>query len=283
MVSSHFQMSLPTRKGDNTTSQLRITALERRADILSNVNSAWKLSLHQHIIPLNLQRFLSIREYMQNFKNKTKEQSRPGYLLATSLGFSPALLVILLSAPILIIHCKHSMWPCPAAVKNNNNNQKIHKKVIVITNNFLKFWTVPLESNFISIDRSRQLTQESHKSLPGQGGGARGRKSEGIEVRTEIKCHGCFLVSKVKGEKQEERIIKPCAFYPVHSTSSLYSFLIKLGRQNNDWILKQIIYTDILSKHTLCFFFSFYKHWFSFFCKTFRSEILGCCFESVLF
>lgn len=116
-----FPNALPPRKQDNTNSQLRITALEKEliyCQMSIQLASCHSISIGlSPIIPLNLQRFLSMREYMQNFKNKRKEQTRQRYLLATSLGFSPALLVILLSAPTLISHCKHSMWPCPAAVK----------------------------------------------------------------------------------------------------------------------------------------------------------------------
>lgn len=52
---------------------------------------------------------------------------------------------------------------------------------------------------------TRQLPQESDKSLLGQGEGSWNRKSEGTEVRTKMKCHGCFSVNKVKGEKRKKK------------------------------------------------------------------------------
>ena len=59
---------------------------------------------------------------------------------------------------------------------------------------------------------TRQVPQESHTSLLAQGRKGWGRKSEGIEVQTEMKCHGGFLVSEVKGKEKKEKNNKATYF-----------------------------------------------------------------------
>ncbi|CAK7315193.1 hypothetical protein VULLAG_LOCUS18851 [Vulpes lagopus] len=53
-------------------------------------------------------------------------------------------------------------------------------------------------------------------------------KNGRYEIRNEMKCGGGFFGQQHQVGKREERIRKPCVFYPAQSASFLYWFLIKL-------------------------------------------------------
>lgn len=150
MTNSHLFPNAHTSRKDNGTSQLRISALERRIDVLSNVYSAWKLSFHQHLI----ESYNSIKSsYISEYKRiyaKLKKQKKGAKPIEIPLSHITGFLPCFVGNITVCSHFNYPLQTLYMALSSSCKNNIIiiiittrkYRKVIISSNNFKKFWTV---------------------------------------------------------------------------------------------------------------------------------------------